>query len=507
MYKNIITYLILLVPLSGFCQAGSILSSKTISSNTESWIASSDYISIGTSMTSIGDLDSDGNTDLAIGCVKFGVGGGVLILFLESDGSVKKHSYIGEDEGGLESNINRGSLIKFGSSVASLGDLDGDGLTDIAVGSYDNYQGGNVYILFLNANGTVKSQKVIESELNGFTPVFTDDDEFGRSLVTLDDLDNDGNPELLVGNPKDKKNGEKIGAAYIVFLTNEGKVKKHIKISENIGGFNDSLGNSGDFGISLGRVSRNRIAIGSREGTAPDFFGKFWLVDIDDNGNVTNQHEITDGTTGFNDTLTKQAAFGRALCGIGDVDGDNVPDIAVGSFGYSDINENSGAVFILLLNNDGTIKAHIRHSNSTKSFSDTLGEKYFFGSSITSLGDFNGDGKYDLAVGVPRDLLSGSSKKIGRIDLLFLDGVSRASIHLYKSRTINIYPNPSKGIVNLDGNLDIQEVSIANQYGQDLFRLEGDNITQVQLPEFTKGIYYLKAVSLSKHYSSKLIIK
>jgi hypothetical protein len=502
MYKNIITYLILLVPLSGFCQAGSILSSKTISSNTESWIASSDYISIGTSMTSIGDLDSDGNTDLAIGCVKFGVGGGVLILFLDDKGSVKSHTYIGENEGGLVTTVNTGSLIKFGSSVANLGDLDGDGVTDIAVGSFEN-SGGNVFILFLKADGTVKAQKIIESNRNGFNVELNLDDEFGRSLATLHDLDNDGNPELLVGNPRDEKDGESIGAAYILFLNSDGTVKKHTKISENIGGFTDSLG---FFGVSVGVISRNKIAIGSYEGTAPDFFGKFWLVDIDDNGLVTNQFEVTDGTDGFDDTLTKQAAFGRALCGIGDIDGDDVPDIAVGSLAYSDINLGSGAIFIFFLNNDGSIKGHIRHSNSTKSLSDTLGERYFFGSSIASLGDFNGDGKNDLAVGIPGDLLTGTTKKKGRIDLLFLDGFSRASVSNIQAKPFSIYPNPSTGIFNLDHDLEIEEVSVTNQYGQEVFHQIGRNIDQVQLPNFTKGIHFVKAISSSQHYYSKLLI-
>ena len=49
----------------------------------------------------------------------------------------------------------------FGHSLASLGDLNGDGITDLAVGaSKDNTGGalnGAVYVLFMNTNGTVKS--------------------------------------------------------------------------------------------------------------------------------------------------------------------------------------------------------------------------------------------------------------------------------------------------------------------------------------------------------------
>jgi hypothetical protein len=49
----------------------------------------------------------------------------------------------------------------FGSSLASLGDLDGDGITDLAFGAERNEYGGGsnrgaLYVVFLNANGTEK---------------------------------------------------------------------------------------------------------------------------------------------------------------------------------------------------------------------------------------------------------------------------------------------------------------------------------------------------------------
>ena len=58
----------------------------------------------------------------------------------------------------------------FGHDIELIGDLDGDGVTDIAVGvPYDNdgaNSAGAVYILFLNSDGTVKSsQKISSSEI------------------------------------------------------------------------------------------------------------------------------------------------------------------------------------------------------------------------------------------------------------------------------------------------------------------------------------------------------
>ena len=82
----------------------------------------------------------------------------------------------------------------FGSAVAPLGDLDGDGVDDLAVGAPSQTgapTGGAVHVLFMNANGTVKSSQRIASGIGG-GPALTDGDYFGHSVAVLGDLDGDG---------------------------------------------------------------------------------------------------------------------------------------------------------------------------------------------------------------------------------------------------------------------------------------------------------------------------
>ena len=76
----------------------------------------------------------------------------------------------------------------FGIATASIGDLDGDGVTDLAVGAERDDTGGldrgAVHVLFMNANGTVKSRQKIASGTGG-GPTLADGDRFGARWPRL----------------------------------------------------------------------------------------------------------------------------------------------------------------------------------------------------------------------------------------------------------------------------------------------------------------------------------
>ena len=327
----------------------------------------------GSSVTSIGDLDDDGVVDLAVGATGDSDGaaysafeqvGAVWVLFMDANGSVRARQKINALQGGFAGDLEEGD--GFGFSLAGLGDLDGDGVEDLAVGAIGDDDGaginglgyvGAVWILFLRPDGTVRASQKISATHGGFTGT-QNGDVFGNALAVLDDLDGDGTVELAVGAGQADDGGPSRGAVWVLFLNTDGTVKAQQKISATEGGFGGAL-------------------------------------DDDDR-------------------------FGSALAAPGDLDGDGVADLCVGAVLDDDGSENRGAVWVLLLNQDGTVKAQQKISSIEGGFTGSLDGGEFFGGSLGTVGDLDGDGVVELAVGAANDSDGGASG-IGAVWVLFMN--------------------------------------------------------------------------------------
>jgi hypothetical protein len=280
---------------------------------------------------------------------------------LAQSGWVLSHQKISDTQGRFTGILDDSDY--FGWAAASLGDLDGDGVGDLAVGARWDDDGdsecGAVWVLFLNPDGSVKSHQKISDTQGGFTGILDIGDYFGSSVASLGDLDGDGVTDLAVGATRDDDGGNppnaNRGAVWVLFLNTDGTVKWHQKISDTEGGFTGTL-HDGDW-------------------------------------------------------------FGTSVASLGDLDGDSVGDLAVGARRDDDGGTNRGAVWVLFLNTDGTVKLDQKISDTEGGFTGILDDGDYFGTSAASLGDLDGDGVTDLAVGAKADGDGGTTR--GAVWVLF----------------------------------------------------------------------------------------
>lgn len=335
----------------------------------------------GYEIENIGDLDNDGVTDLAT--IKFNDDSGetdvgsVLILFMNSDGTVKGTNEITmtADAAGIGASCIVGDSTNREADsleqLAFVGDLDGDGMPTLALGAPRNShngiaESGAVYMLELDTDGTVDTcftiVPSIHSSTTGFNPPDGDyleafDAFLGWPLIATD-LNNDGQNELIAGASDDTDSTTNL---LVFFLNSTGGVDSHSATP--------ILGVT-DIEIAPDTVDRDyisdvdtidggtKIVIGVDDGDpniSGDEVGAIHIINLTPAGAFSSSTQIL-GTSLGQGISGDSEEFGRGVAGIGDMDNDGVDYIIVGNRAGDDTNANSGEAYILFMNNNGTVK-------------------------------------------------------------------------------------------------------------------------------------------------------
>ncbi len=424
---------------------------------------------LGWAVAGDGDFNGDGVMDLAVSSQGFDVtgngmtfanAGAVYVLFGGSDAllnmDLSQIPVAGGGDGsqgfvlyGTQTNEN------IGASLASAGDINGDGIDDLLVGAPlmpNPLGGGGAYLVFgrpssdpMPAEFALQTLRTADESNSGFGVVLEGSQGGGSAGIDVVgdlDLNGDGIADMVIGNSFVSGFTARLGLTYVLYgrdATNPWPGRfRLVLLQTNLAtgeegfviisdasdnGLGSRLGNLGDFtgdGIddlllgspsasaanglatSAGFVIPGRSPMASGGSAVNEFTSDG--VDLSQEGGRSTALQLVGDVP--------EDISGEGMAGIGDVNGDGRPDLAVTAPLADHGGEDSGSVYVLFGRPLGSAVAERQSlpallpangGNGTVGFVLVGEPGQRLGDALEPAGDFNGDGVDDFVVGAKSD--------------------------------------------------------------------------------------------------------
>ncbi len=338
-----------------------------------------DWARMGSSLGAAGDLNGDGYGDVYIGLPGYYASGwspsSAVFVYYGSNTGLR-----GTPDVRLVSQ--RDDLV-LGDNGAAAGDVNRDGYADLLLGGagYDNGQTNEgAAFVYLGGKLGLNVTPVVTMEVN------QTEAHFGQAVAGIGDVNRDGNDDILVGAPNYNSSTGNPGAAFIYYGAARSLSISPTAIlsgSHPVDQFGSSIANAGD----VNGDGYADLVVGARyyDG-ADDDSGRAWIY----SGSAAGVSATPAQSLGCD---LPACFLGSSVAGAGDVNGDGYSDVIVGAPGYdNDTFQTAGAAFVYYGSALGV--------GAMPAVTLTLTQAgALFGESVVGIGDLNGDGYDDVAVG------------------------------------------------------------------------------------------------------------
>ncbi|HUR65547.1 MAG TPA: integrin alpha, partial [Chitinophagaceae bacterium] len=335
----------------------------------------------GYSVSSAGDVNSDGYSDVIVGAYYYDNGqfneGAALIYHGSATGVSSTPATLLE--------INQADA-NFGISVSTAGDVNADGYSDVIIGAW----------LYSNGQSNEGAAFVFHGSSTGINPVAISQMETnqatawgGYSVSAAGDVNADGYSDVIMGAIEYDNSELNEGVAFIYLGSAAGIVitpSSQIESNEADARAGYSMASAGDVNgdgysdVIIGIPDYDNGQV--NEGVALIFHGG--PSGIIASGNPSNANSLLQSNQ-------VNASLGNAVSSAGDVNGDGYSDVIIGALFFDNGQTDEGAAFIYMGSAAGlsTTAAAQLESNQASAY----------GGSAVSCGDVNGDGYSDIFVG------------------------------------------------------------------------------------------------------------
>ena len=415
------------------------------------------FMNIGWTVAAIGDINQDGWTDMMFGMPGFNDAavspvrsrsGAAFLVRTREDGRPISTAHQFRLSAGNTAFLATSASRVIGQTVASVGDINQDGIPDMAFGDRGHSGSrGRVLLNFMRRDGTVLRRINLESGARGL-PTWNRG-YFGQGITSAGDLNQDGIPDIIVGSPLFRPSGMTTadwGAVWFLFMDAKGNVNGFERIDG--GSSLDLRASLQSQGSTFAYLGWSVAFLGDMNGDGTlevaagvpyfhsAFQGAVYILHVNRRGRLDRFDLYFRTEPAFYLSFVNSYRFGHHVAAVGDIDGDGVTELAVTGFPFA--TPDAIGCYILYLNPDGSVKIDSSGSTTTNKHtvlryrgnarSGRLGDpSYFRFITPARAGDLNEDGVADLLLGLPDMTVGSQNRNEGAFAIAFMntDGTVR----------------------------------------------------------------------------------